>query len=172
MAVAAVALLPYVYILHQRKKRFLKIELQFSDALDSLSRALRAGQTFGAGMELVASECSEPLAQELRRTCSEWKLGLAWDQALENFALRVPLLEIRLFVAAVVLQTRFGGKLNEILDELAKTIRDSLALRRIAGGFGARPPDRDRADPAAPHHRRHHVFHQPLVHWDAALASV
>ena len=79
-------------------------------------------------MELVADESLEPLAQELRRTCSEWKLGLAWDQALENFAVRVPLLEIRLFVAAVVLQSRFGGKLNEILEELAKTIRDSLAL--------------------------------------------
>jgi tight adherence protein B len=129
IAFTVVALLPYFYILRKRKQRFRQLEFQFSDALDSLSRALRAGQTFGAGMELVANECSEPLAQELRRTCSEWKLGLAWDQALENFALRVPLLEIRLFVAAVILQTRFGGKLNEILEELAKTIRDSLALQ-------------------------------------------
>jgi tight adherence protein B len=129
IAFATVALLPYFYILHKRKQRFRLLEFQFSDALDSLSRALRAGQTFGAGMELVANECSEPLAQELRRTHSEWKLGLAWDQALENFAVRVPLLEIRLFVAAVILQTRFGGKLNEILEELAKTIRDSLALQ-------------------------------------------
>jgi tight adherence protein B len=129
IAFVVVALLPYFYILHKRKQRFRLLELQFSDALDSLSRALRAGQTFGAGMELVANECSEPLAQELRRTYSEWKLGLAWDQALENFAVRVPLLEIRLFVAAVILQTRFGGKLNEILEELAKTIRDSLALQ-------------------------------------------
>src|SRR6185295_15647642 len=72
---------------------------------------------------------SEPLAQELRRTASEWKLGLAWDQALENFAVRVPLLEIRLFVAAVILQNRFGGKLHEILEELAKTIRESVALQ-------------------------------------------
>ena len=128
IAIVTVAVLPYTYILRRRTKRFQQMELQFSDALDSLSRALRAGQTFGSAMELVANECAEPLAQELRRTCSEWKLGLAWEQALENFAVRVPLLEIRLFVAAVVLQSRFGGKLNEILEELARTIRDSLAL--------------------------------------------
>jgi len=123
------ALIPYFYILHRRNKRFQNIEEQFPDALDSLSRALRAGQSFGPGMELVADESPEPLAQEIRRACHEWKLGLTWDSALENFARRAPLLEIRLFVAAVVLHGRFGGNLNQILEDLAKSIRDSIALR-------------------------------------------
>jgi tight adherence protein B len=123
------ALVPYLFILRTRKRRFQKMEEQFPEALDSLSRALRAGHPFGAGMDLVASEAPEPLAHEIRKACDEWQLGLAWNESLENLARRVPLIEIRLFVAAVVLQSRFGGKLNEILEELAKSIRDSIALR-------------------------------------------
>lgn len=122
------ALVPYLFILRTRRKRFQKVEVQFPEALDSLSRALRAGHPFGAGMDLVAAETAEPLAQEIRKACDEWQLGLAWNESLENLARRLPLIEIRLFVAAVVLQSRFGGKLNEILEELAKSIRDSVAL--------------------------------------------
>jgi tight adherence protein B len=65
----------------------------------------------------------------MRKACSEWKLGLGWNDCLENLARRLPLLEVRLFAAAVSLQSRFGGRLNEILEELAKTTRDSVALR-------------------------------------------
>jgi tight adherence protein B len=129
MAATAGFLAPYLFILRKRKRRLQKIEDQFPDALDSLSRALRAGRSFGAGMDLVAGECPEPLAQELRKAGDEWRLGLGWNDALENLARRLPLLEVRLFAAAVALQSRFGGKLNEILEELAKTIRDSIALR-------------------------------------------
>jgi tight adherence protein B len=129
LAGAFAAAVPYLHILHKRKQRMQKIEEQFPDALDSLSRALRAGHAFGPGMELVANEAPEPLAQEFRRSCDEWRLGLAWNVALENLARRMPLTEIRLFAAAVILQSRFGGKLNEVLEDLAKTIRDSISLR-------------------------------------------
>jgi tight adherence protein B len=124
----AVGFLPYIYILNKRSKRFHKLEEQFPDALDSLSRALRAGQPFGSGMELVANEAPEPLAQEVRRACDEWKLGLPWNEALKNLARRMPIAGVGLFVSAVTLQSRYGGKLNEVLEELAKAIRDSLAL--------------------------------------------
>jgi tight adherence protein B len=129
LAAAAGFLAPYLFILRKRRRRLQKIEDQFPDALDSLSRALRAGRSFGAGMELVAGECPEPLAQEMRKAGDEWRLGLGWNDALENLARRLPLLEVRLYAAAVALQSRFGGRLNEILEELAKTIRDSIALR-------------------------------------------
>jgi tight adherence protein B len=80
-------------------------------------------------MDLVAGECPEPLAQEMRKAWDEWRLGLGWNEALENLARRLPLLEVRLFAAAVVLQSRSGGRFNEILEALAKTIRESIALR-------------------------------------------
>ena len=137
LAAAAGVLVPYLYILRARKKRFHKIEQQFPDALDSLSRALRAGHPFGAGMDLVANECPEPLAEEIHKACDEWRLGLAWNESLENLARRLPLLEVRLFVAAVVLHSRAGGKLNEILEGLAKAIRDSIALRGDARAISA-----------------------------------
>ncbi|HET9321392.1 MAG TPA: type II secretion system F family protein [Bryobacteraceae bacterium] len=129
LAAAAGIFVPFFYILHKRTARFRKIEEQFPDALDSLSRAMRAGHPFVAGMELLAAESPEPLAQEMRKTYDEWKLGLAWNEALENLTRRVPLVEIRLFAAAVALQNRFGGRLNEILEELAKSTRDSISLR-------------------------------------------
>ena len=130
LAAAAGIVVPLWYILHKRTVRFQKIEEQFPDALDSLSQAMRAGHPFSAGMELLAAESPEPLAQEMRKAYDEWKLGLAWPAALENMTRRMPLLEIRLFAAAVALQGRFGGRLTEILEELAKSIRDAIALRR------------------------------------------
>jgi len=129
LAAAAGLLAPYLLILRKGRKRLQSMEDQFPDALDSLSRALRAGQSLGAALDLVAGECPEPLAQEMRKAWDEWRLGLGWNDALANLARRVPLLEVRLFAAAVVLQSRSGGRLNEVLEELAKTIRDSIALR-------------------------------------------
>jgi tight adherence protein B len=126
---AAGAAPPYLYILNRRTARFRKFEEQFPDALDSLARAMRAGHPFGSGMELLAGECPAPLGGEIRRACDEWRLGLSWNQALNNLAGRVPILELRLFTAAVILQTRSGGKLSEVLEKLAETIRDSASLR-------------------------------------------
>jgi len=129
LASVAGLLTPYLLILRKRKNRLQSMEDQFPDALDSLARALRAGQSFGAAMDLVAAECPEPLAQEMRKAWDEWRLGLGWSDALANLARRVPLLEVRLFAAAVALQSRSGGKLTDVLEELSKTIRDSIALR-------------------------------------------
>jgi tight adherence protein B len=137
LAAAAGTAVPLWFILHKRTVRFQKIEEQFPDALDSLSQAMRAGHPFSAGMELLAGESPEPLAQEMRKTCDEWRLGLAWGAALENLTRRLPLVEIRLFAAAVALQSRFGGRLTDVLEELAKSIRDSIALRREVRALSA-----------------------------------
>ena len=66
---------------------------------------------------------------EIRHACDERRLGLGWNQALDTLARRVPILELRLFTAAVILQSRSGGKLSEVLEKLADTIRDSASLR-------------------------------------------
>ena len=126
---AAGATPPYLYIMNRRASRFRKFEDQFPDALDSLARAMRAGHTFAGGMDLLANECPAPLGLEMRRSCDEWRLGLDWNRALDNLARRVPILELRLFTAAVILQSRSGGRLSEVLEKLAETIRDSASLR-------------------------------------------
>ncbi len=123
------SLVPYMYVLALRRRRLEKFESQFPDALDSLARALRAGHPLSAGMHILAEEAAEPLAREIRITVRERTLGLSWDQALDNLAKRVPLVEVSTFVAAVKLQNRTGGKLSEVLSRLAETIRESVALK-------------------------------------------
>ncbi len=130
MAIAcAVGVLPYLYILRRRSKRFLKFEENFPDALDSLARAMRAGHPFPAAMEIVAEESEQPVAAEMRKAAADGNFGTSWDQALANLAERIPLLEVNMFVSAVQMQTRTGGKLNEVLAGLAENMRESLALK-------------------------------------------
>ncbi len=124
-----VAVVPYLYILRRRAKRFRKFEENFPDALDSLARALRAGHPFAAGMEIVAEESEAPVSTELRKAAAEGNLGASWEQALSNLSERVPLLEVNMFAAAVQMQTRTGGKLNEVLAKLAENMRESTALK-------------------------------------------
>jgi tight adherence protein B len=126
---AAAGSLPYIYILRRRAKRFRQFEENFPDALDSLARSLRAGHPFAASMEIVAEECEQPVGAEMRLTAVEGNLGTSWAQALANLSERMPLLEVNMFVSAVELQTRTGGKLNEVLGRVAENMRESTALK-------------------------------------------
>jgi tight adherence protein B len=125
----AVGILPYLYILRRRAKRFVKFEENFPDALDSLARALRAGHPFAAAMEIVAEESEQPVAAEMRKAAADGNFGTSWDQALANLAERIPLLEVNMFISAVQMQTRTGGKLNEVLAGVAENMRESIALK-------------------------------------------
>jgi tight adherence protein B len=121
--------LPYLYIVRRRARRFRKFEENFPDALDSLARALRAGHPFAAGVEIVAQESEPPVSAELRKAAAEANLGASWEQALANLSERIPLLEVNMFAAAVQMQTRTGGKLNEVLTKLAENMREATSLR-------------------------------------------
>jgi len=123
------SLVPYLYIWRKRAKRFAKFESQFPDALDSLSRALRAGHPFAAALEIVANEAEVPVSTELRAAAIEGNFGTSWQQALENLAQRVPLLEVNMFAAAVQLHNRTGGKLSEVLGTLSEGMREAGALK-------------------------------------------
>jgi tight adherence protein B len=121
--------LPYLYIVRRRAKRFRQFEENFPDALDSLARALRAGHPFSAGVEIVAQEAEPPVSAELRKAAAEANLGASWEQALANLSERIPLLEVNMFAAAVQMQTRTGGKLNEVLAKLAENMREATSLK-------------------------------------------
>lgn len=123
------ASLPYLYVLRRRGKRFRQFEEQFPDALDFLARSLRAGHPLPISLEMLAQEEAPPLATEMRTTAEERKLGMPLDQALSNLAKRMPLLNVRLFVAAVKMQSRTGGRLGEVLGGLAETMRESTAVQ-------------------------------------------
>ncbi len=122
------ASLPYMYVLRLRAKRFRLFEEQFPDALDFLARSLRAGHPIPMCLELLAQEDAPPLSSEMRTTAEERRLGLPLDQALDNLAKRMPLLNVRVFVAAVKLQSRTGGKLGEALGGLAENMREGASV--------------------------------------------
>lgn len=119
---------PVLYLRAARARRFRLFAEQFPEALDSLSRALKAGYPLAHAIDLLALEQPEPLAGEMRRTRDEWKLGVPWDQALDHLAARIPLPEVALFAAAAKMQNRYGGRLNELLSRLAETMREHAAL--------------------------------------------
>jgi tight adherence protein B len=125
----ACSTLPYLYVRHTRQKRLDTLEEQFPEALDFLSRSMRAGHAFSISLEMVGEELADPLGQEFRALFNEQNLGAPLDVALRNFGLRVPLLDVRFFTSSVLLQRQTGGNLSEILTRLAYIIRERFRLK-------------------------------------------
>ena len=124
------ALLPYSIISHKRSKRFQQFEELFPEAIDTLARAVRAGHALTTALELIGSEVSEPVASEFRKLFEEQKFGLPVRDALVNLTERVPLVDVKFFVTAVMLQRETGGNLAEILDNLSYVIRERFKILR------------------------------------------
>jgi tight adherence protein B len=121
---------PYAYASHMRTRRFAKFEEKFPEAIDTLARAVRAGHAFTTALEMIANEVSEPVAGEFRQLFEEQKFGLPVRDALLNLAERVPLVDVKFFVTAVMLQRETGGNLAEILDNLSYVIRERFKILR------------------------------------------
>jgi len=124
------AAVPVVLLFRRRTARMNRFEEQFPDALDLLSRAIRAGHAFQAAMGMVASELPSPVGPEFKRTFEQQNFGLPLKDAMNELADRVPLLDVRFFVTAVAIQRESGGNLAEILDNLAHGVRERFKIRR------------------------------------------
>jgi tight adherence protein B len=123
------AALPYIFVRKKRARRLDQLEEQFPEALDFLSRSMRAGHAFTISLEMVGEELPDPLGQEFRTLFNEQNLGAPLDLALHNFTNRVPLLDCRFFTSSVLLQKQTGGNLSEILSRLAYVIRERFRLK-------------------------------------------
>jgi tight adherence protein B len=122
--------LPYSLVSYRRQKRFEKFEELFPEAIDTLARAVRAGHAFTTALEMISNETAEPLASEFRKLYEEQKFGMPVRDALMNLTERVPLVDIKFFVTAVMLQRETGGNLAEILDNLSYVIRERFKIQR------------------------------------------
>ena len=122
--------LPYGYATVQRNRRFEKFEELFPEAIDTLARAVRAGHAFTTALELITNEVAEPVAGEFRQLFEEQKFGMPVRDALMNLTERVPLVDVKFFVTAVMLQRETGGNLAEILDNLSYVIRERFKIQR------------------------------------------
>ena len=124
------AAVPFVVLMRKRTVRLRRFEEQFPEALDLLSRAIKAGHAFQTAMGMVAEEGAEPMGPEFKKTFEEQNYGLPLKDALNNLAIRMPLLDVRFFVTAVLIQRETGGNLSEILDNLAYVVRERFKILR------------------------------------------
>jgi tight adherence protein B len=121
---------PFAWLIRKRSLRVAKFEEQFPDALDLMSRAIKAGHAFQTAMGMVAEELDAPVGDEFRRTFDQQNFGLPLREALDGLAGRIPLLDVRFFVTAVAIQRESGGNLSEILENLAHVVRERFKIRR------------------------------------------
>ena len=114
----------------KRNRRMRAFEEQFPEGLDLISRALKAGHAFATGLKMVADEMPEPVGPEFRKTFDEQNFGLPMKDSLDNLSFRMPLLDVRFFATAVLIQRETGGNLSEILENLAHVVRERFKILR------------------------------------------
>jgi tight adherence protein B len=122
--------LPFFVLSSRRTRRMRAFEEQFPEGLDLISRALKAGHAFATGLKMVADEMAEPVGPEFRKTFDEQNFGLPLKDALDNLTHRMPLLDVRFFATAVLIQRETGGNLSEILENLAHVVRERFKILR------------------------------------------
>jgi tight adherence protein B len=130
VAAAMGASIPYLVVKRRATQRMDKFEEQLPDAIDLMTRAIRAGHPLNAGFQMVADEASEPTAGEFRRVFEEQRFGLPFDDAVYGLADRVPLVDTRIMATAMLVQREVGGNLAEVLGNLAHVIRERFKIRR------------------------------------------
>jgi tight adherence protein B len=120
--------LPVLHVGWVRKRRLAKFLEHLPDALDLMSRSLAVGHAFSESLYQVTIDMPEPIATEFRVTYEEQKLGLSLKTALEHLGARVPLLDLRLCITAILIQRETGGNLSEILEKVSATIRERFRI--------------------------------------------
>ncbi len=121
---------PFLVLKVKRSRRLRTFEEQFPEALDMIARALKAGHAFATGLKMAADELPEPVGPEFRKTFDEQNFGLPLKDSLDNLARRIPLLDVRFFATAVLIQRETGGNLSEILENLGHVVRERFKILR------------------------------------------
>ncbi|OFW40814.1 MAG: hypothetical protein A3J29_00600 [Acidobacteria bacterium RIFCSPLOWO2_12_FULL_67_14b] len=124
------AFAPFAWLKQKRSTRLKRFEEQFPEALDVLSRAIRAGHAFQTALGMVADEMPAPVGPEMKKTFDQQNFGLPLREALNELSERVSILDVRFFVTAVLIQRETGGNLSEILDNLAHVVRERFKIQR------------------------------------------
>jgi tight adherence protein B len=122
-------LVPLMIVSRKRSKRLAAFEEQFPEALNFLSRSMRAGHGFTIGLEMLVADAPEPLRSCFRVVLSDLQLGSTLESSLGKLAVIAPLIDVRFFISSVLLQQGSGGNLGEILDSMAQIIRERFRLK-------------------------------------------
>jgi tight adherence protein B len=125
---AILSMMPFFYIHLKKKRRMQKFERQLPDAMDLIARSLRAGHAFTGGLKMVADEFDDPMGTEFDKTLNEINFGVGVVEGLKTLANRVDCRDLKFFVISVILQRETGGNLAEILENIARLIRERFKL--------------------------------------------
>ena len=136
-AAALAACIPILLLKRSVTKRAMVFEEQFPEAVDLLSRALRAGHALTSGLQMVGEEVPDPVGAEFRTLFEQQNYGMSLPEALKELAARVPVLDARFFVTALLTQRETGGNLSEVLDKLASVTRERFKVKRQVRAISA-----------------------------------
>jgi tight adherence protein B len=125
--------LPFFWVRRKRSRRLSKIEQQLPESLDMLVSALRVGHSMMTAIGFLGKEMAEPLGAEFRKCFEEQNYGTDLRTAMLNIAGRAPAQDVRMFVAAVLIQKESGGNLAEVLEKVAATNRERFRLKKQIG---------------------------------------
>lgn len=126
----AASFLPVLFVKQAAARRLAVFEEQFPEAIDLIARALRAGHALPTALQMVSEEIPQPVGGEFRLLFDQQNFGMSLPDALRAFGERVPLVDARFFVTAVLTQRETGGNLSEVLDKLSSVIRDRFKVKR------------------------------------------
>lgn len=128
---AAIGLyIPFLILTSRKNKRQKMLALQLPEALDFLSRILKAGHSFSTGLQMMGEELPAPLGTEFRRAYDQHSLGFTIDDALKDMATRIDSTDFAFFVTAVLIQRQTGGDLSEVLGNISGMIRQRIRLQQ------------------------------------------
>jgi tight adherence protein B len=128
---------PFFYLAYKKYHRLTLIEAELPDALDSIARAMQAGNSFPGALSVVGRDTPDPLGAEIRLVSEEINFGRSTREGLIALGERVDSLDVRYFVVAVLIHTQTGGNLTELLKSLSALIRDRHRLRKLGSALSA-----------------------------------
>ena len=126
--VSIAAVLPpyfYKYLQNRRRKLFVK---QLPDALNMVCSSMRSGSSLTNALEVMAQEQEAPISQEFSLFLREQRLGVDFNDGLNNMLERIPELDFKLVVSGMQISKEIGGNLAETLERLADTLRRKLEM--------------------------------------------
>jgi len=124
----ACAASPFLLLRWQRQRRLKLFARHLPEAIDLMARALRAGHSVPAAIEILGDESPEPVRSEFREVYRQQTFGLPTREALVQLGERIPLAELNFVITAMLLQKETGGNLVEILDRTGAVIRERLRI--------------------------------------------
>jgi tight adherence protein B len=123
-------LAPFMVLTNKRNRRQKMLMLQLPDALDFLSRALRAGHSFSGGLQMMGEELPQPLGGEFGRAYDQHSVGVSIEAALRDMVERIDSTDFAFFVTATLIQRQTGGDLSEVLKNISGMIRQRIRLQQ------------------------------------------